>query len=276
MSSAIAKLILRMMPWASVLGFGTSLCLIKEQLYCVVIPPSWVIICNDYLTRGCLMRNTARQTRENRTITVDFQNEATYCQLLGDGKAFLECVLAFVLSLGFQLKHKATCRGGGCLTRHSHYVRVRLGGITIWRIQCTTCKAVFTILPHCVLRYRQMRPEVARDALLATHGGLRLELGAVLYHLSPIGLYRLLCAFSHHSLVTVLTRCGLPLPTYFLADAKHSRWLTTKVYLPTIVCGRVLWHLGYTEAASTAAFTQSYRAFQQAALQQEPLYRVRG
>src|SRR2546428_10656266 len=33
MSSAIAKLILRMMPLASVLGFGISLCLIKEQLY---------------------------------------------------------------------------------------------------------------------------------------------------------------------------------------------------------------------------------------------------
>jgi hypothetical protein len=63
---------------------------------------------------------------------------------------------------------------------------------------------------------------------------------------------------------------------YFLADEKHSRCLTDKVYLPTIVCGRVLWHLGYTEAASTAAFTQSYRAFQQAALQQEPSYRVRG
>jgi len=38
------------------------------------------------------MRNTARQTRENRTITVDFQNEATYVQLLGDGKAFVELV----------------------------------------------------------------------------------------------------------------------------------------------------------------------------------------
>ena len=222
------------------------------------------------------MSTAAKRTRENRTITVDFQNEATYFQLLGDGKAFLECILAFVMSLGFQLKHKATCSGGGCLTRHSPYARVRLGGVTIWRIQCTTCKAVCTILPHFVLRYRQRRPEVARDALLATHGGLSLELCAVLYHISPIALYRLLCAFGHHSLVTVLTRCGLPLPTYFLADEKHSRCLTNKVYLPTIVCGRVLWHLGYTEAASTAAFTQSYREFQQAALQQEPLYRVRG
>jgi hypothetical protein len=222
------------------------------------------------------MRTTIRQTRENRTITVDFQNEATYFQLLGDGKAFLECVMAFLLSLGFQLKHKTTCSGGGCLTRHSHYVRVRLGGVTIWRIQCTTCKAVFTVLPHFVLRYRQMRPEVARDALLATHGGLSLELCAVLYHISPMALYRLVCALGQQRLVPMLTRCGLPLPTYVLADEKHSRCLAEKVYLPTIVSGRVIWHLGYTEEASAVAFTQSYRAFQHAASQQEPSYRVRG
>jgi hypothetical protein len=55
-----------------------------------------------------------------------------------------------------------------------------------------------------------------------------------------MALYRLVCAFGHQSLVTVLTRCGLPLPTYFLVDEKHSRCLTDKVYLPTIVCGRVL------------------------------------
>src|SRR2546426_3396486 len=168
------------------------------------------------------MRNTGRQTRENRTITVDFHNEAAYYQLLGDGKAFVECVLAFILSLGFQLTHKATCRGGGCLTRHSHYVRVRLGGLTIWRVQCTTCKAVFTVLPHFVLRYRSMRPEVARDALLATHGGLSLELCAVIWHVSPMAIYRLVCAFGQQSVVAVLTRCGLPLPTYVLADPRRE------------------------------------------------------
>src|SRR5215468_12189208 len=222
------------------------------------------------------MGQAAKRTRQNRTITVDFQNEATYFQLLDNGKAFLECVLAFVLSLGFQMQHKATCHGGGCLTRHSHDVRVRLGGVTIWRIQCTTCKAVFTVLPHFVLRSRQMRPEVARDALLATHGGLSLELCAVLYHLSPMALSRLVCAFGHHSLVTVLTRCGLPLPVYVLADEKHTYCLTTKAYLPTIVSGRVLWHLGYTEEASAAAFTESYQEFQRAAVDQEPTYRVRG
>jgi hypothetical protein len=219
------------------------------------------------------MGTAAKPTREHHTITVDFRDEATYFRLMEDGRAFLECVLAFILSLGFQLTHKATC-GGGRLTRHSHYVRVRVGGVIIWRVQCTTCKAVFTILPHFMMRYRAMRPEAARDALWATHGGLSLELCAVIGHLSPMALYRLVCAFGQQSLVTVLTRCRLPLPTYVLADEKHSRCLTAKVYLPTIVCGRVIWHLGYTEDASAAALTQSYQEFQRAAFQQEPTYRV--
>src|SRR5262249_32464829 len=146
--------------------------------------------------RGTMQRTTC-PTRDNRTITVDFRDETPYFQLLSDGKAFVELVLAFVLSLGLQLKHTATCSGGGCLTRHSHDVHVRLGGLTLWRLQCTTCRAVFTVLPHFVLRYRSMRPAVARDALLATHGGLRVELCAVICHVSPMALYRLVCALGY-------------------------------------------------------------------------------
>jgi len=132
------------------------------------------------------------------------------------------------------------------------------------------------VLPHFVLRYRQMRPEVARNALLATHGDLSLEWCAVICHLSPMALYRLVCALGQQSMITVLTRCGLSVPTYFLADEKHSRCLTEHVYLPMIVSGRLIWHLGYTKNASAAAFTQSYGEFQRAASQQEPAYRVRG
>jgi len=48
------------------------------------------------------------------------------------------------------------------------------------------------------------------------------------------------------------------------------------VYLPTIVSGRVIWHLGYAKDTSASAFTQSYQGFQRTALQQEPPYRGRG
>jgi hypothetical protein len=98
------------------------------------------------------MGKATTRIRDNRTMTIAFRDEATYFQLLGDGQAFLECVLAFLLSLGFQLLHQATCDGGGCLTRHAHDVRVRLGGVTIWRVPCTPCRAVCTVLPQFVLR----------------------------------------------------------------------------------------------------------------------------
>jgi hypothetical protein len=162
------------------------------------------------------------------------------------------------------------------VTRHSHYARIRLGGLTIWRIQCTSCQAVFTVLPHFALRYRRMSPEVARQALLATHGGLSLEWCATICHISPMALYRLICALGQHSLVSVLVNCHLSLPAYILADEKHSTCLTERVYLPTIVSGRVIWHLGYSDSKSAAAFTQSYSVFQQAALDHEPSYQVRG
>jgi hypothetical protein len=47
------------------------------------------------------MSTAAKRTRENRTITVDFRDEATYVQLLGNGKVFVEFVFAFLLALGF-------------------------------------------------------------------------------------------------------------------------------------------------------------------------------
>jgi hypothetical protein len=73
----------------------------------------------NLMTRGRHMGKAAKPTRENCTITADFQREATYSQLLGNGKAFFKCVLAFVLSMVCKLKHSAS---GGCLTHHSHYV----------------------------------------------------------------------------------------------------------------------------------------------------------
>ena len=42
------------------------------------------------------MGHAAKPIRHNRTITVDFRDEATYFALLGTTKAFVEFVLAFL------------------------------------------------------------------------------------------------------------------------------------------------------------------------------------
>jgi hypothetical protein len=69
-----------------------------------------------------------------------------------------------------------------------------------------------------------------KKALLATHGGLSLELCAVLFNVSPMAVYRLLCSFGRTCLVTLLTRCHLPLPDYFIVDEKHTYCLQERVY----------------------------------------------
>ncbi len=99
------------------------------------------------------MDNPPKRSRENRTLTVDFNNEATYHRLCHDGLRFIDFVVAFILSIGLQLKHKCGCSSGR-LTRHSHYVRARINGITIWRVQCTGCRAVFTVLYHIQFQMR--------------------------------------------------------------------------------------------------------------------------
>jgi hypothetical protein len=117
---------------------------------------------------------------------------------------------------------------------------------------------------------------VARDAPLATHGGLSLERCAVSYQIAPMALSRLVCALGQHRLVRVLTRWGLSRPTDFRAEAPHSHGLTATVSLLTLVSGRVIWPLGDTEDASAAALTPSYQAFPRVAVPHEPASRVRG
>lgn len=121
-----------------------------------------------------------------------------------------------------------------------------------------------------------MRPEVAEKTLRAACGGLSLELCSVLFNVSGMSIYRLICGIGRHSLVTLLSGCGLPLPRYLLADEKHGKCRTEKIYLPTIVTGRIIWHLGYVTDKSAAAFKRSYGNFRQSAQHVAPNYQVKG
>lgn len=218
---------------------------------------------------------TKNNKRSNRSVTVNFKSKSKYYSLIENAKAFIEFVTAFILSVGC-LRHYEGCSGKCSLTRHSHYVRVRLNGVPIWRVQCTECGAVFTILPHFVLRYRKMSPGDAEKALMALSGGLSLEICAVILNISPMSVYRLICSLGKNCLISLLTRCGLSLPEHFCADEKHSYCLGEKVYLTTIVKGHLIWYLGYIGDKSAASFEQSYKLFQQAGLRINPSWKVRG
>jgi len=211
-------------------------------------------------------------TYQNRTFVVDFIDPNRYQELILNGQAFITFVTLFILELGFKLHHKPGCSGGCDLTRHSHYSRVRIGNLTIWRVQCKHCKAVFTVLPHFVLRYQSMPVDTAKQSLFALYGGLSLEWTALLFKVNAMAVYRLICGFGRTPMVSVLLHCGLSLPDYLIADEKHSQCVTEKVYLPTVTSGRVIWLLTLCHDKTTLAFTESYGEFAQAAFNAQANY----
>lgn len=215
-------------------------------------------------------------THENRTLVVDFKDWDRYQQLIRNGLAFIEFVTLYILELGFKLHHKPNCPGGCKLTRHSHYERIRIGNLVIWRVQCKLCKAVFTVLPHFVLRYQSMPVTIAKQSLFALYGGLSLENTATLFAKNAMAEYRLLCGFGKASMVRVLQLCGLSLPEYLIADEKFSQCVADKVYLPTLTSGRVIWLLTICRDKTAQAFTESYGEFVQAAFDVQADYCPKG
>ncbi len=73
----------------------------------------------------------SQSKRTNRTIVVDFQDEATYHSLCHNGGTFIEFVVAFIMSIGFQLRRKCDCPGGFRLTRHSLTICVQEYAFTL-------------------------------------------------------------------------------------------------------------------------------------------------
>ena len=122
---------------------------------------------------------------------------------------------------------------------------------------------------HFVLRYRQMKPEIAIKALWATHGGLSLELCTLIENVDAMVTYRLVCLV--RLLTRLICRCHR-----ISSRTKNTSILWTFVYLPTIGGGRGRWHLGFTTSKSVVAFCAIYAEFKQAALAMNPSYRVKG
>ena len=130
---------------------------------------------------------------------------------------FIAFVADFIINIGFKLNHNPGCSGKGSLTCQTFYERARLGGVPIWRVQCTVCKAVFTVLPHFVLWFwkgmcifskgvyefgkSKMGLAVAKDVLISVHGGLSQENAAVRFNISVMSVYRFVCSIGSVSMI---------------------------------------------------------------------------
>lgn len=162
------------------------------------------------------MPNPPKRPRQNRTITVDFGDEATYNQLCRDGKGFIDFVVAFILSIGFQTQMRLFWwQSNTPLPLYTHPSQ-----------RCNDLAGSVYHMSRCLYCLTPLRLTLSKDEArgcqesAATHGGLSLELCAMIQNVSPMAIYRLVCSVGRSCLVKLLTRCHLPLPEYFIAEAQ--------------------------------------------------------
>ncbi len=213
-----------------------------------------------------------RKARSNNTLTVAFGNMQSYEKIVLNSNKLIEHVLNYLQQIGFELIHREHCSGGSHLTGFSTYNRKRNGNILIWRIQCTCCKKTWSVLPEFVLRYTGLNPLEARSCLYNSFYGASLEVNFALFGVSAMQQYNYFCAIGRNSLVKILINCSLELPAYPIFDEKHCKCRSDKSYLPTIVEGRVIWHLGYVESLSEDTLTANYGIFKENAQNELPNY----
>ena len=210
--------------------------------------------------------------RSNNTLTIAFGSMQNYKELIRDSGLLIIYVIHYLKTIHFELIHRDGCCGGFHLTGFTTYTRKRNGNLLIWRIQCPHCKKTWSILPEFALRYTGLPPAKAWKCLYNSYYGASLEVNSSLFGVPVMQSYNYICAIGRNNLVKMLTNCGLPLPKYLISDEKHAKCQSEAVYLPTIVSGRVLWHLGYCESLSETSLTENYGIFKESAQKILPGY----
>ena len=216
------------------------------------------------------MSKNKEVTIMNRTIVVDFGSEDQYLSLIEQTAPYIARIKEFMELFSLELNHHPHCSKNGSITRFGSYPRKRYKNLKIWRIQCTECKAAFTVLPHFLPRYHSSPSESFKNALVAYHGGLSFENCFIIFHISPLSLYAFLCRLGNSHLVPTLAKTGLQPPQDFQVDEKHTKCLGEKAYIPLITEKHVVWHVDYTESLEEKVLETSYQEFQKEAAQKVP------
>ncbi len=196
--------------------------------------------------------------RLNRTLFIDFGSEERYLSLLEQTTLFVAEVVSFLLAIGAELLHKAGCPGGFALTRQSCYQHRRLGGLTIWRVQCKRCMAVFTVLSRFVMRHRALTVTQAEPALIGLMGGASFDTLSMMLSVPVMTLYRMFVSFGQVDLVGVLLIASVPPPQFGVPDEKHTWRLGDRHYMPISAIGPLFWAIDLVESASEKALEPVY------------------
>ena len=173
-------------------------------------------------------------------------------------------------------KHKADCADTSRYTVHelrSRKVQGWLGEsrtMEICRVRCCSCRAVFTMLPSFLMRYRRQDTDCLSKLMeLNLAMGLSLRQTATIYEWNkgprgwqPGWVWALVQWLGSLMPVSrLLIRLGLSLPDHLLSDEKFATLIDSRIYLFLVSQGELIWHGAWMNSVNENAFNEAISQF---------------
>lgn len=244
-----------------------------------------------------VVEGDAKSKRGNRTIILYLgKTEEAYQSEYGQAEGIAKLIQRVEEADGANWGCLANGHHEGCSrqlrdTHHSSYERGvkhfdgSRSGVTIYRVRCLDCGAVFTVLPSFVARYKRYGTDAMEKfmtMLFITEDSYRMagvgqafgidtqQAGtwAALEHaegivISPRALWRLTQWVGQLSPAQLNLALGIEPPTHIIEDEKHVTQRGDKAYVPIVYAPNeaLIWWVDYLHSVSSDALHDSLERF---------------
>jgi hypothetical protein len=238
-----------------------------------------------------------QQKRQNRTVTLYLGNTlAEYKAMISTQEGIQELIrrveIADSLNWGpLANGHEAGCPRHLHFTHHDDYARWvnHFDGtgspVTIVRVRCLECEAVFTIQPSFIVRYKRYDTDAIEKSmtlLFIAEGSYRMvsvsqALGldtrqegtwaaleeAEQTAISPMALWGLVQWLGQLSPAQLNLALGVEPPTHVIEDEKHAKECGEKAYMPIVYAPKeaLIWWVDYIDSVSEDTLRDSLERF---------------
>ena len=239
----------------------------------------------------------AKTKRSNRTIILYLANtiedyQARFAQAEGVAEIIRRVEIADSINWGRLADgHCQECPRQLHFTHHDTYVRMlkqhngSKSFITVHRVRCLECHAVFTVLPSFVVRYKRYDTDAIEKfmtMLFITEDSYRMAgVGQALgidtegagtwaalknaqgIAIAPRALWGLTQWVGQLSPAQLNLAFGIEPPTHIIEDEKHLSENGERTYAPVIYAPQeaLIWWIDYLQSASTEALHASFERF---------------
>ena len=235
--------------------------------------------------------------RQNRTITLHLGNtlseyENQYQNESGIKELIRKVEVADSFDWGcLATGHKVGCQRQLHFTHHDSYDRQTShydgsqSTVTIYRVRCLECGAVFSVQPSFIIRYKRLETDATEKLMVllfiseasyrmagisqafgqdSEQGGSWLALEQTEQSaISARALWRLVQWLGQLSPAQFNLALGVEPPEIILEDEKHAHQAGDKSYIPIIYAPEeaLIWWIDYVDSPSEIALTASFQRF---------------